>query len=440
MTPGARLEAAIELLGKIATARRPADDIVRGWIKARRFIGAKDRRAIRDRIYDILRRQNRLDWHLETNNAEATPRNRALADVVLVDRTDPSELFDGKGHAPAPLSNQEQELALALVNKHLEDPGMPGHVLVEVPGWMAPGLQRFLGERYMAEMAALNQPAPMDLRVNLARVTRDQAQKSLAKDGVNTSPTPLSPLGLRLGPHSDIARTKAFKTGLIEVQDEGSQLLALLVDTKPAMAVCDYCAGAGGKTLALADRLGLQGGAGINKARLVACDTEESRLVRMDRRLGRAKLEKLVERHVLTADDDWAKQNEAAFDRVLVDAPCTGTGTWRRHPEQKKRLTEERLSELVAVQKDILQKAAPLVAPGGRLVYATCSILEDENEAQVTAFLEGHPGFAILPTDLVWAGTVKGVPYPSDFGDTLRLSPASHGTDGFFISVLERQS
>ncbi|MCK5444366.1 MAG: RsmB/NOP family class I SAM-dependent RNA methyltransferase, partial [Rhodospirillaceae bacterium] len=285
----------------------------------------------------------------------------------------------------------------------------------------------------------LNQPAPMDLRVNLARVTREQAQQSLNKDKVATEPTPLSPMGLRLAAHSDIARTKAFRTGLIEVQDEGSQLLSLMVGAKSGMSVLDYCAGAGGKTLALADRMGLMGGE--SKGRLVASDTEESRLKRMDRRLERAKLTGLIEHHVLSDGDDWHADNEARFDRVLVDAPCTGTGTWRRHPELKKRLSEERLKDLCATQGEILNKTAPLVKPGGRLVYATCSLLPEENEAQMVTFLKAHTNFEVINWHIVWEEALPKIATPeAQRGHYLRLTPARHGTDGFFIAVLARKS
>lgn len=439
MTPAARIEAAIYLLGKIETERRPADDIVRGWIKARRFVGGSDRRALRERVYGILRRRTRLGWHLDNENFKLSVRGLVIADVVLSDRADPSQLFDSSTHAPKTMNNAEQKLALALVGKHLEDPAMPGHVLVEIPDWLATSLKKFLGERFMAEMAALNQPAPMDLRVNLARVTREQAQKSLAKDKVKTTTTPLSPLGLRLDAHSDIARTKAFRTGLIEVQDEGSQLLSLMVGAKPGMAMLDYCAGAGGKTLALADRMGLMGGE--SRGRLVATDVEESRLKRMDRRLERAKLGGLIEHHVLVDGDDWHANNESAFDRVLVDAPCTGTGTWRRHPEQKKKLTQEKLAELCQTQKEILKKTAPLVKPGGRLIYATCSLLHEENEAQMVSFLKTHTDFEVINWHIVWEETIPKTPTPeAQSGHYLRLTPARHGTDGFFIAVLVRKS
>ena len=447
MLPAARTEAAIYLLGKITDERRPADDIVRAWFQARRFVGSKDRRAIRERVYGVLRSVNRLDWHLEQSggDTEKTARNRVLAAIVL-EGSDAAANFDGSTHGPKPLDDSEQLLVEVLTGKPLDDPAMPGHVQVELPEWLADKLKPVYAGTFMAEMMALNQPAPMDLRVALGRVSRDQAKKTLAKGGITTYVTPLSPLGLRLEAHTDIARTTAFRKGFVEVQDEGSQILSLLVGAKAKMQVLDYCAGAGGKTLAIADRMGLTDGE--SKSQLVATDIEAKRLERMDKRLERAKLSDKIERHVLGTDDSWASDNAASFDRVLVDAPCTGAGTWRRHPEQKKRLTEDRLAELTATQDQVLKSAAALIKPGGRLIYATCSLLAEENEQRVEAFLKSHPDFVLLPIQTVWAETLKAVPCPEMVRETedsapsphLRLTPHQHGTDGFFVAVMVRSS
>jgi len=443
MLPAARTEAAIYLLGKITDERRPADDIVRAWFQARRFVGSKDRRAIRERVYGVLRSINRLDWHL--GDAEKTARTRVLAAIVL-EGGDALANFDGSTHGPKPLNETEQLLVEVLTDKQLDDPAMPGHVQVELPEWLADKLKPVYGGTFMAEMMALNRPAPMDLRVALGRVSRDQAKKTLAKGGITTQLTALSPLGLRLEAHTDIARTTAFRKGFVEVQDEGSQILSLLVGAKASMNVLDYCAGAGGKTLAIADRMNLNDGA--SKGKLVATDIEAKRLERMDKRLARAKLGDKIERHTLGSDDTWTNDNAAAFDRVLVDAPCTGAGTWRRHPEQKKRLTETRLAELMAMQDEVLNNAAALVKPGGRMIYATCSLLAEENEHRVEAFLASHPDFEVLPIQAVWAETLKKVECPDMARETedsapsphLRLTPHRHGTDGFFVAVMVRSS
>lgn len=430
MLPAARTEAAIYLLDKITEERRPADDIVRAWFQARRFVGSKDRRAIRERVYATLRALTRLDWHI--GEAEKTARTRVLAAVVL-EGDEAADHFDGSKHGPAVLSADEQAIADRLKGKTLDDPAMPDHVQVELPAWLADKLRPVYGEAFLDEAAALNTPAPMDLRVAVGRVSRDQALKALAKEGIETYPTDISPLGLRLGAHTDIGRSQAFRKGFIEVQDEGSQLLSLLVGAKANMKVLDYCAGAGGKTLAIADRMGLTDG--MSTSELVAADIDEKRLARMDQRLKRAKLQGKIKQVVLDGTEQLGP-----FDRVLVDAPCSGSGTWRRHPEQKKRLTEERLAELMTMQTQVLAKAADLTAPGGRLIYATCSLLREENEDRIEAFLKAHPAFHIVPIQQAWAETLKKVDLPEMSGDYLRLTPLSHGTDGFFVAVLERKA
>ncbi len=441
MLPAARTEAAIYLLEKITDERRPADDIVRAWFQARRFVGSKDRRAIRDRVYGVLRSLTRLDWHL--GEATKTARSRVMAAIVL-EGGDVAANFDGSPHGPKPLEDGEKLLADALDGKLLDDPTMPGHVQVELPEWLAEKLKAVFGGTFMGEMMALNRPAPMDLRVALGRVSRDQAKKALAKGGIPTEITKLSPMGLRLEAHTDIGRTTTFRKGFVEVQDEGSQLLSLLVGAKANMQVLDYCAGAGGKTLAIADRMGLTDG--MSKGKLVATDIEAARLERMDKRLTRAKLTDKIERHVLGGDDTWAAEHAGTFDRVLVDAPCTGSGTWRRHPEQKKRLTPERLEELMGLQRDVLNNAAPLTKSGGRLIYATCSVLQEENEQPVKAFLLTHPDFEVVPIAQVWGETLKTVEFPmktdeaQDPPQFLRLTPHSHATDGFFVAVLQRKA
>lgn len=428
MLPAARTEAAIYLLSKIADERRPADDIVRAWFQARRFVGSKDRRAIRERVYGVLRSLNRLDWHL--GEAEASARNRVLAAIVL-EGGDAEANFDGSKHGPSELTADERALVKRLSGKLLDDDAQPDHVRAELAEWLSDKLKPVFGEAFFEEMAALNAPAPMDLRVALGRVSRDQAQKALAKQGIETTPTELSPMGLRLNAHTDVGRTQAFRKGFVEVQDEGSQLLALLVGAKSNMRVLDYCAGAGGKTLAIADRMGLTDGASTGE--LIATDIEATRLERMSQRLKRAKLTDKVGRIPLDGTEQLGD-----FDRVLVDAPCSGSGTWRRHPEQKRRLTEERLAELMGMQDEVLEKSAALVKPGGRLIYATCSLLREENEDRVEAFLTAHPNFRRVPITNAWSQTIKKVPCPEMQTADLRLTPLEHGTDGFFVCVMER--
>jgi 16S rRNA (cytosine967-C5)-methyltransferase len=287
-----------------------------------------------------------------------------------------------------------------------------------------------LAERFGAslgtELATLLQPAPLDLRVNLLKGTREEARAALMSEGLDTRQTNLSPWGLRIEGRRAVTTGPTFQSGLVEIQDEGSQLVAALTDARPGMRVADWCAGAGGKTLALAMTM-------QNRGQLLACDVSAVRLDGAVRRLRRAGVHN-VERHLIEPGDKWAKRRAGGFDRVLIDAPCTGVGTWRRNPDARLRLTEADVAELVAKQAQILDQAAPLVRTGGRLVYATCSLLPEENEAQVIAFLARHPGFTLVPLARAWP---FGSP-PPKAGDYLALTPAHHGTDGFFAAVLER--
>jgi 16S rRNA (cytosine967-C5)-methyltransferase len=305
-------------------------------------------------------------------------------------------------------------------------------VRLDLPDWALPGFRARFGERLAEEAAAMEEPAPLDLRVNLLKTTREAAAAALAAEGIETEPTPLSPWGLRLpGGRQPVTATRAFAEGLVEVQDEGSQLIALLTDARPGMRVADLCAGAGGKTLALAAAM-------RNRGRLTACDVSAPRLEGAVRRLRRAGVNN-AERHLLAPGDRWAKRRAGGFDRVLVDAPCTGTGTWRRNPDARVRTGPNDLRELSDKQAQILETGADLVRPGGHLVYATCSLLPEEDEAQVGKFLERHPEFGPLPLPRAWAES-GGIGSPPAEGEYLVTSPARHGTDGFFAAVLQRRS
>lgn len=432
MTPAARLQAVLELLAEIDASPRPADGVVSHYLSKRRYIGSKDRRDISERLYGTLRRRARLEWWLGRVGHAATPRHRLLADLAIIDHLTPeklAKLFIGE-RAPQPLSAEERKLVGALAGRPLFHHDMPAWVRGEYPDWIEPRLAAVFGERATAELSALRDEAPLDLRVNSLKATRDEAIAALAAEGIAAEPTALSPLGLRLGGRVALIQHTAFRNGLVEVQDEGSQLVALLTDARPGEAVVDFCAGAGGKTLALAAQM-------QNKGRLVACDVSQGRVDRAQDRLRRAGVHN-VRREVLAGENDkWVKRHAGSFDRVLIDAPCSGTGTWRRNPDAKWRLTPERLAELEALQARVLASAARLAKPGGRLVYATCSLLPEENEAQVDAFLAAHPDFAVLPVAEVWSA-VLATPCPAD-GPYLRLTPAANGTDGFFIAVLRRK-
>ncbi len=426
MTPAARVAATVDLLAVIEASRtRPADAVASDWFRARRFIGSSDRRAVSDRVWHVLRHYRRLTWWLLSDS----PPRLLIAASLLLEGTALAaigSLFSGGRFAPSPLDPTEQAALRRLEGHTIDHPAMPEAVRLEIPDWLLPPLAARFGPATQAELHALLEPAPLDLRVNLLKATRAEARAALAAEGLHATPTRFSPWGLRLDGRRLVTAGTAFQSGLVEIQDEGSQLVAALVDARPGHRVCDYCAGAGGKTLALAATM-------ENRGHLLACDTAAARLDNATRRLRRAGIGN-AERHLLLPGDKWAKRRAGTFDRVLVDAPCTGTGTWRRNPDARQRLQAADLAELTARQAAILDAAAPLVRTHGRLVYATCALLDDENEAQVTSFLTRHPGFSLVPLARAWP---PDGPPPCE-GDFLALTPARHGTDGFFAAVLER--
>ncbi|HLN23491.1 MAG TPA: RsmB/NOP family class I SAM-dependent RNA methyltransferase [Patescibacteria group bacterium] len=433
MTPEGRLASIVELLEEIDRQSRPADLVAGSYLKARRYIGAKDRRAISDRVWGILRRRSRLDWLLESFRTRSTPRNRLLIDLMITDRMAPediSPLCTGGARGLEPISANDWALLQQAKGRDMFHHAMPAWVRGEYPEWLEPKLSAVYGERLATEMGALRDEAPVDLRVNTLKADRETARAALAFAGLVAQPTPLSPLGLRLPARVALTAQDVFRDGLVDVQDEGSQLLALLVGAKPGEVVMDFCAGAGGKTLALAACM-------ENKGRLVACDVNERRAERANLRLRRAGVHNVTRRLLESETDKWIKRQAGTFDRVLIDAPCSGTGTWRRNPDSKWRMTPEGLEELVALQGRILDSAARLVRPGGRLVYATCSLLPDEDETRVETFLAAHPDFELVPVTEAWAETI-GTDCPVA-GPYLRLSPASHNTDGFFAAIMRRK-
>ncbi|MDD9877632.1 MAG: RsmB/NOP family class I SAM-dependent RNA methyltransferase [Magnetovibrio sp.] len=439
MTPGARAQAAIELLTAVWDGATPPDVLTDAYFRKRRYAGSGDRRAITAQVYNVLRRRARLDWWIERTGLglEPGPRNRVIADLAVAERTAPDDLaalFSGARHCPAAMSEAETALADSLYGRPLRHRDMPRPVAFEYPGWMDASFTALWGDNLETEIAALNQPAPVDLRVNTLKATPEQAQESLAQAFIEAQPTPLSPLGLRVDGHPRLGGTEAFKRGYVEIQDEGSQLLALLVGARPGMTVVDFCAGAGGKTLALAAAMAGDGGI---SGRLFGCDVSANRMERMQGRIKRAGAFGVKRRTIAARDDNWVRENAGRADRVLADVPCTGTGTWRRDVNAKWRFQPTDLDELKAIQQRILADAGSLVKPGGRLVYATCSLLQEENEQQLGWLVENHPEFEPLAMPDVWAETVGGPAPPA--GPCLRLSPATTGTDGFFCAVLERR-
>jgi len=407
VTPSARLAAAASVLDSIAQGRQPAEAVLKAWGAANRYAGSKDRRAIADRVYKVLRARGRLSWIMggrEDGRALVIGSLAALDGLTLEEI---EALHSGDGYGPRPLSKQERSRITAGEG--------------ELPGWVAAGLPEFVvedfkatfGDRWTEEARELMQPrAPIDLRVNLARATVEEVEVELREAGLEPTRTPGSPVGLRLAsePPPNVQALEAFKEGRIEIQDEGSQIVCALAGAAPGMTVVDYCAGGGGKTLGLAAAMQGQGA-------LVASDVVAKRLENIRPRLARAGVE--AELRLIGQNGGGMEDLNGAADLVFVDAPCSGSGTWRRRPEDAWRLTAEEVERLHALQVRILGQAAKLVKPDGRLAYVTCSMLSRENEASADAFEAAHPDFAPV-------------------GSRRRLSPASTNTDGFFFALYER--
>lgn len=432
MTPGARYQAVIDLIDTADAAEAPLDGVLKRWARENRYAGGGDRRAIRTLVYGIVRHRRALDWWLRRSDVPVDGRSLLLAALVLLDRQRATALaaaFGADKYAAAALDDGEQVLIDALAGEDVIHAEQPRDVRLNYPAWLDAALDAAFGASLEDELTALSGEAGVDLRVNTLKGDRAAAIARLAEDGIEAVPTPLSPVGLRLPGRMQLGQGRTWKDGLVEVQDEGSQLVALLTDAEPGTSVLDLCAGGGGKTLALAAAM-------RNEGRLVACDSAEARLRQIRPRLTRAGAIIVTEQVLADETDPWLSGEAGAFDRVLVDAPCSGSGAWRRHPEAKLTLTPETVRAMAALQSRLMRAATPLVRRGGRLVYATCSILPDENDAVVDAFLADEPGFREVPLRDIWSRVATGG-YPCD-RDRLMLTPHRHGTDGFFAAVLER--
>ncbi|UCH73935.1 MAG: RsmB/NOP family class I SAM-dependent RNA methyltransferase [Rhodospirillales bacterium] len=432
MTPGARAAAAIEILDAIEVDRsRPADRLIASWFRGRRYAGGGDRREISGLVYTVLRRRAQIDWWIERSGGRRDSRARVLGVLLLEARWGAAQLesaFDGGQYRPAPLNQEERALA-AMAGQSFLEPAQPLHVRSNIPAWLEEPFRVVLGGSIERELTALMEEASVDLRVNSLKASRRHVMAKLAARGIAVAPTPFSRFGLRLDSRVNLGETQLLRQGLVEPQDEASQIAALLVEAQPGESVLDFCAGAGGKTLALAADM-------QNRGRLVATDVSRHRLSRAAPRLARAGIT-CVERHVLPESDGyWPGAREGSFDRVLVDVPCSATGTWRRNPEQRWRLRRQDIAGYRELQAGILDRAARLVAPGGRLVYAACSLLGCEGEGQIRSFLLRNREFQVLPVRKIWPRALSG---PCPANDLfLRLLPGRDGTDGFFVAVMSR--
>lgn len=411
MQESARLQAAIEAVQQFENTNESAENFIRGFFRARRYAGSKDRAAITARLYAILRQRGAFAWRMGSDDARALVIASLIAEGLGADAI--AQAFDGSSYGPAPLRESERQALAA------PPPGsMPAWAQGSYPAWLEDDLTRAFGDGLGVAMAAMQGRAPIDLRVNTLKSTREAVLEDVRAMGFDAAPTPFSPWGVRLAAGSAAAKlgsSEPFTAGAFEFQDEAAQIAARLCGVAPGMRVLDLAAGAGGKALALAAMM-------ENQGLIAAYDIAAKRLAPLTARSQRAGVGIV---RLLSAPPS------GPYDLVLVDAPCSGTGTWRRQPELRWRLTAARLAELIAIQDGLLEQAAMLVAPGGRLVYATCSLLGCENQDRIAAFLDRHPTFAVVPATAGWSGP----PLPAR-GDFFQAAPHVSGTDGFFTAIL----
>ncbi len=404
MKEASRVQAIIEILGEVLKDSLPADVIVDKYFKERRYIGSKDRRQIADNVWKVIR--NRMSY-TEALGGAVTPR--LLAAMCFAD-ADLDLLFNGEEYAPAPLAKEEK----TALRQAAAIEGWSDEAVYECPRWL---LDKFENKKLLE---ALNMTAPVDVRANLT--SREKARDRLKKEGIFFSPTPFSPIGLRSEDRVNLNNCMTYQDGEIEVMDEASQLIALLCRVKPHHKVIDYCAGAGGKALAI--------GALMNNDGVVwAHDISQERLSRIKKRA-----ERLDILNIKTIKD----VTDTDYTRFIIDAPCSGSGVWRRSPDGKFRLTPERLTDICRTQAEILDFGAAHTKAGGRLIYITCSVFCEENERQIEAFLAKHPEFKPLDHRWLWKDTLEMEFYPFDSDKWLKFSPLATKTDGFFFCALQK--
>jgi 16S rRNA (cytosine967-C5)-methyltransferase len=430
MTPAARLSAAIEIIAAIESQRVPAAQALKEWGTSHRFAGSGDRAAIAGLVWDVLRRRA-SSAHLMGSE---TPRARVLGMLHLergMDADTIAALCDGGRFAPEPLSDAER----AALAGSLED--APAHVAGDYPEWLDAQLAAVFGDDRVAEATVMASRAPLDLRVNTLKAKREKVLASLKHLGAK--PTPWSPIGLRIELGADarnpgIHSEEDFVKGAVEVQDEGSQLAALLSAAKPGEQVIDLCAGAGGKTLALAAMM-------AGKGRLIAADRDKRQLAPIHERLSRAGVHN-CEVRAPKGEAEPLADIKATADLVLIDAPCSGTGTWRRNPDAKWRMRPGALEVRLKDQVEVLDRAAAMVKPGGRIAYITCSVLPAENNEQVRAFIARHSEFAVVPPEetasVLWDKAEEFAQAALRSDEGWLMTPRRTGTDGFFVSVMRK--
>ena len=413
----AQFNTLVEALTVVLPLTTPADVQLKRFFREHAKLGVRDRALIAETVYAVLRHRRAI----ESIATDGVPRKMALLALTrfqgisarelmtILKKSESTWLGEAKSHPPA---------------------NPPLGIAAEMPDWVIAHLKVFMTDKEIVALGrSMMNPAPLDLRVNTVKGKRDAVMGQLQKGGIVCAATPISPIGIRLESKISLAQHPAFLEGFVEVQDEGSQLLGLMMEAKRGEMVVDFCAGAGGKALLL-------GAVMASTGRVYAFDVSEKRLTNLGPRLKRSGLSNITPQKIESENDARIKRLAGKIDRVLVDAPCTGLGTLRRNPDLKWRQSDQALKELNVKQIAILKSASRLVKPGGRLVYATCSFLQEENEQIVSQFLISHADFKLVPASAV----VMRLKLPlKDMGEYFRLSPQQHGTDGFFAAVMERR-
>ncbi|MGD9649943.1 MAG: RsmB/NOP family class I SAM-dependent RNA methyltransferase [Dongiaceae bacterium] len=462
MIPGARCQTVLDILSEAAQSKAPLDRITTHHFRQRRYIGSHDRQAISQMVYGVIRHRRRLEYCLAQSGAEESIRRMFLLYLKLYSPWQEKEIagaFNGDKFCPDPLSNEEKALLTQTVIPafssvipakagihHSSDSAsaqwipasagmtsgdMPEDVAAECPPDFYRPLKSLFGDRFLDELKALNEEAGVDLRVNTLKAKPEEMLAELKEAGLPIQKMPYSPIGLRLPTRLPLDRIPGLKDGKLEIQDESSQIAAILLDVKSGQRVLDLCAGAGGKSLALASLMNGRG-------RIVATDVDAKRLANAKARIKRSGAQNIELRQIEGLEDKWLKRQEKTFDRVLVDAPCSGSGTWRRNPDARFRYKQADIERLQQTQITLLQAALPLLKKGGYLIYATCSLLREENEEVVAAALKDQPSYQQLKIAEFWPDFFA-APYPGNQDSAaLRLTPAQHGVDGFVMSLMEK--
>ena len=402
MQESARYQAIFEIIEQVFSDKQPADNILNSYFRERRYIGSKDRRFISENVWDIIRHRRRLEFE-----AQSTSIRKLM--IVWAKNKSLETVFGGGQYGMSILSEEETDWLDNLPeNPYLQD------VEAECPQWLFDKIKDF------ELLKSLNRPATADFRVNAG--SRETIIKKMKEEGFDVVSTPFSPVGVRAEERINLNNCITFQDGLIEPQDEASQIAAILADVKPEHKIIDYCCGAGGKSLTLSYLM-------QNKGQIEAHDIDERRLEAILPRMKR-----LQANNIKTVKTTEVGQD---YDRFIIDAPCSGSGTWRRSPDAKFRLNEKKLLEIVDIQSSLLDLAAEKVKQGGRIVYITCSILEEENTQQITKFLNRNNDFSLVDMQTIWDRKIES-PYPFADKNCLKFNPLTTGTDGFFIAIMER--